>query len=132
MIAGLFTRLLGPAALAAAALNAWVPSAAAEPRGSSPGCPDVQVLFARGTDEAPGLGLTGQAFVDSLRPRLGGQSIDVYPISYPASHQWATGIDGIRDAGAHIERTAANCPRTKMVLGGYSQGAAVKIGRAHV
>jgi len=85
----------------------------------------VQVLFARGTDEAPGLGRTGQAFVNSLRPRLGGQSMQVYPVNYPASHQWSTGIDGIRDAGNHIQTTAANCPRTKIVLGGYSQGAAV-------
>jgi len=82
-------------------------------------------LFARGTDEAPGLGHTGQAFVDSLRPRLAGQSVQVYPINYPASHQWATGIDGIRDASNRIESTAANCPHTKMVLSGYSQGAAV-------
>ena len=36
-----------------------------------------------------------------------------------------TVIDGIRDASSHIESTAANCPGTKEVLGGYSQGAAV-------
>ena len=36
-----------------------------------------------------------------------------------------TVIDGIRDAGSHIESMAANCPKTREVLGGYSQGAAV-------
>jgi hypothetical protein len=51
--------------------------------------------------------------------------MDVYPINYPASQEWSTGLDGIRDAGAHVESTAASCPQTKMVLGGYSQGAAV-------
>ncbi|BBU22258.1 hypothetical protein MYXE_20480 [Mycobacterium xenopi] len=51
--------------------------------------------------------------------------MDVYPVNYPASDQWDTGIDGIRDAGAHVQSTATNCPKTKMVLGGFSQGAAV-------
>lgn len=51
--------------------------------------------------------------------------MDVYPVNYPASDQWSTGLDGIRDAGAHIVSMANSCPNTKMVLGGYSQGAAV-------
>jgi hypothetical protein len=95
-----------------------IPSASAQ-------CPDVQVVFARGTGEAPGVGPTGQAFVDALHRRVGDRSFDVYPVNYPASDQWATGIDGIRDAGAHINSMAHDCPNTKMVLGGYSQGAAV-------
>jgi cutinase len=49
----------------------------------------------------------------------------VYPVNYPASDSWDTGLDGIRDAGAHVGSMAGNCPQTKMVLGGYSQGAAV-------
>ena len=35
-----------------------LPSAAADP------CPDVEVVFARGTTEPPGVGGVGQAFVD--------------------------------------------------------------------
>jgi hypothetical protein len=88
-------------------------------------CPDVEVAFARGTGEPPGIGPTGQAFVDSLRARIPEQSLGVYAVNYPASEQWATGIDGIRDASAHVTSMAAACPETKMVLGGYSQGAAV-------
>lgn len=88
-------------------------------------CPDVQVVFARGTGEPAGVGPTGQAFVDSLRSRVGSASVDVYPVNYPASDQWVTGLDGIKDAAAHVVSTAHGCPRTKMVLGGYSQGAAV-------
>jgi cutinase len=34
-------------------------------------------------------------------------------------------VDGIKDASSHIEATAANCPKTRIVLGGFSQGAAV-------
>jgi cutinase len=88
-------------------------------------CPDVEVVFARGTGEPPGVGATGQAFVDSLRTRAGEKSIGVYPVNYPATDAWATGVDGIRDAGAHITFMVTECPRTTMVLGGYSQGAAV-------
>ncbi|MGV0624875.1 cutinase family protein [Mycolicibacter minnesotensis] len=88
-------------------------------------CPDVQVLFARGTGEEPGLGATGQAFVNALRDRLPERTMEVYAVNYPATNDWPTGKQGIRDAAANIETTAANCPTTKMVLSGFSQGAAV-------
>jgi cutinase len=51
--------------------------------------------------------------------------MDVYPVNYPASDQWSTGLDGIRDADARVMSEASACPNTQMVLGGYSQGAAV-------
>ncbi|MDT5018996.1 MAG: cutinase [Mycobacterium sp.] len=92
---------------------------------SAQACPDVEVVFARGTTEAPGVGPTGQAFVDSLRTRIGARSMQVYPVDYPATTDFPTALDGIRDASAHIEATARNCPNTNMVLGGFSQGAAV-------
>src|SRR5689334_16572450 len=50
-----------------------------------PSCSDVEVVFARGTFEAPGVGATGQAFVDALSGRLGGKSVDAYGVDYPAS-----------------------------------------------
>ena len=37
----------------------------------------------------------------------------------------ATVVEGIRDAADRIQATAANCPNTRIVLGGFSQGAAV-------
>ena len=95
------------------------PLAAAEP------CPDVEVVFARGTSEPPGIGRIGQSFVDTLRSHGGGKSVGVYPVDYPATTDFPRAVDGISDAGAHVEHMAVSCPRTKMVLGGYSQGAAV-------
>lgn len=124
MIARHLVRIFGPAVATATGLGAStlvgsvLPSAAAQ-------CPDVQAVFARGTGEPPGVGPTGQAFVDSLRSRLGGKSFEVYPVNYPASDQWDTGLDGIKDAGAHVVSMAKDCPNTEMVLGGYSQGAAI-------
>lgn len=110
----------------AAPLGLPVPTASAE------GCPDVEVVFARGTGEPPGVGGVGQAFVDSLNSDVGSKSVAVYPVNYAASSDFGdridfarTFVDGLRDADSHIESTAANCPNTKMVLGGYSQGAAL-------
>jgi cutinase len=88
-------------------------------------CPSVEVVFARGTSEAPGVGAAGQAFVDALNARLPGKTIDVYGVNYPASLNFGQAADGIVDAANKIEATAASCANTEIVLGGYSQGAAV-------
>ncbi|OOK66611.1 cutinase family protein [Mycobacterium kansasii] len=48
-----------------------------------------------------------------MRSRLGGKTFGVYPVNYPASDQWDTGIDGIRDASAHVVSMAGSCPRRK-------------------
>jgi cutinase-like protein len=122
MTASHLIRLAGAAvAFASTQLIAplGLPSASAAP------CPDVEAVFARGTFAPPGLGGTGQDFVNALRSKLGGKSLGVYPVVYPASIDFPTAVDGIRDASNHIEDMAANCPNTKLVLAGYSQGAAV-------
>jgi cutinase len=121
------TRCLAVALLTIGGLLiAAIPAASAQP------CPDVDVVFARGTGEPAGVGGVGQAFVDALRPLVGSRSFDVYPVNYEASSNFSDSIqlaesvvDGIKDAGDHIESTAAHCPNTRIVLGGYSQGAAV-------
>ena len=102
-----------------ALVGASIPTASAEP------CPDVQVVFARGTTEEPGVGPTGQAFVDSLRTRIGAKSLGVYPVDYPATLDFPTAVTGIHDASDHVLTMASACPETDLVLGGYSQGAAV-------
>jgi cutinase len=116
------SRLLGAAVVTSSAL---VSSPIGITSASAAACPDIQVVFARGTFEPPGVGATGQAFVDSLRSRVGGKSVDVYAVNYPASLDFATAANGVIDASNKVRDTAASCPNTKMVLGGYSQGAAV-------
>jgi cutinase len=87
-------------------------------------CPDIEVTFARATNEPPGVGVVGQEFIDALRPQVGGRSVAVYPVNYPASDDLAPSANaGGVDANAHVESMAASCPNTKLVLGGYSQGA---------
>lgn len=114
------------ASLTCAAVAAfWAPPTAIAPAASAEPCPDVEVVFARGTNEPPGVGRVGQNFVDTLRSHIGAKSVGVYPVNYPATTDFPTAVDGISDAGAHVEQMAVACPRTRMVLGGYSQGAAV-------
>ena len=87
-------------------------------------CPDVEVVFARGTDEPPGVGKVGGAFVNSLREQTR-KSVGAYAVNYPASKDFLAAANGANDASNHIQQMAHNCPGTKLVLGGYSQGAAV-------
>jgi len=121
--AGRLTSILGAVVATGAALPLvliHVPAAAAAP------CPDVEVVFARGTTEPPGVGGIGQAFVDSMSSQLGGRSVGVYPVNYPASNDFSNSTPaGSDDMSAHVQAMATNCPNTRMVLGGYSQGAAV-------
>jgi cutinase len=98
---------------------ATAPGAAAVP------CPDIEVVFARGTSEPAGIGRVGQAFTDALSSQVGGRTVGSYAVNYPASYDFLTTADGATDANNHISSMALSCPSTKIVLGGYSQGAAV-------
>jgi cutinase len=104
---------------AAVAITGPAPSAVAEP------CPDVELVFARGTSEPNGVGRVGQALADALQPQLGSRSLSTYGVTYPATYDFLTTAEGVADATAHIAAMAQHCPSTRIVLGGYSQGAAV-------
>jgi cutinase len=88
-------------------------------------CPNVEVIFARGTLEPPGVGATGQAFTDALNGRLGNSPAVIYPVDYPASLDFNQAGAGVSDAANKVLDTVNTCPATKMVIGGYSQGAAI-------
>jgi cutinase len=92
---------------------------------SADDCPAIQVVFARGTTEAPGLGRVGGAFVDELRNKVGGRSVGAYAVDYPATYDFLAAANGANDASGHIQYMMGACPNTRLVLGGYSQGAAV-------
>ncbi len=114
--------LLGAATLAATALPlapVVAPSAAADD------CPDAEVVFARGTDEPAGMGRVGDALVDSLRQQTPGMVVRAYAVNYKATITQRHSGEGAKDAINHIKSTIAECPDTKIVLGGYSQGASV-------
>ena len=91
---------------------ALIPSASAA-------CPDVEVVFARGRQEPPGVGAVGDALVASLRSKVG-VSVGVYGVNWPAD---LSARIGANDMIAHVQSMAASCPNTRMVLGGYSLGA---------
>lgn len=115
----------GPAPSAAAQVGPAPGPAPGPGSASSSGCPDIEVIFARGTDDTPGLGTPGQAFVNSLRPLVGGRTLTTYAVNYPASYDFLAAADGAADATNRISTMAQQCPTTQIVLGGYSQGAAV-------
>src|SRR6476646_10058745 len=72
----------------AATTVATAPSAGADP------CPDIEVIFARGTNDAPGLGRPGQAFADALSGQIGGRTMTTYGVNYPASYDFLTAAEG--------------------------------------
>ena len=110
---------LGVLALTIAMISGATPAQAA------PKCSDVEIVFARGTDEPAGIGAVGQSLVDTLKPMLKGQSIGTYAVDYPASYNFLEVGAGATDMSKHVQTTVESCPDTKIVLGGYSQGAAV-------
>jgi cutinase len=115
-------RALGVAVAMTAPLTGptGMPSAQADP------CPNVEVVFARGTGGSGGVGNVGQAFIDSLRSQIGGRSLGVYAVNYPATFAFAESANaGADDVSAHVQDMMGRCPNTRMVLGGSSQGAGV-------
>ena len=88
---------------------------------ASAACPDAEVDFARGREEAPGVGEVGQAFINSLQSKVPHMTIGSYGVNYPAD---VSVTKGSNDMSAHVQQMAASCPNTKLVLGGYSLGAA--------
>ncbi len=108
------TLIAGALLIAPAVVGRGAPSASAA-------CPAVEVIFARGRVESPGAGQIGNAFVSALRSKTD-KNVSLYAVDYPADNE----IDvGANDMSQRVQSTMANCPDTRIVLGGYSLGAGV-------
>ena len=92
-----YTRAGAATFLIAATIISALPSA---PPASAVVCNDIEVVFARGTSELPGIGRVGEAFVGDLAARVGNRSVGVYGVNYPASYDFLTAADGANDASA--------------------------------
>ena len=106
-------------------VSAPVALIASAPTAHGAPCPDVELIFARGTSEPVGAGRVGQALAGQLAPQLGGRSLGIYGVNYPATYDFLAAADGAADATNRIAAMSQQCPSTRYVLGGYSQGAAV-------
>jgi len=122
----LVRRMLGLLGAVAAVPMAMLQAPIAMPSAAAAPCSDVEVIFARGTGAPAGLGWLGEAFVDSLRAKVAGQSVGAYGVNYSASFDFdVSAPQGASDAAGRVQWMADNCPDTKLVLGGNSQGAGV-------
>ncbi|MFV2177780.1 cutinase family protein [Actinomadura sp. LOL_016] len=118
-------RRLAAAALAGAAgaASLAVGTAAAAPAAAA--CSDVEVVFARGTGELPGLGIVGTPLVSAIKSNLPGKSVSSYGVDYAADYAQLSAGAGATDMSDRVRSVAASCPNTSFVIGGYSQGASV-------
>lgn len=99
---------------------------AAAPVAGAVSCPDVEIVFARGTSDTQGFGPVGRVFVSALKRKLFGKKVSAYAVNYPASWNFSKSTSaGAVDANKHVQYVAGMCPQTKIVLGGMSQGAGV-------
>ncbi|KAI1160830.1 carbohydrate esterase family 5 protein [Nemania serpens] len=96
------------------------------------GCRPVIFLFARGSWQDGNVGGTpGPQTIEQLKARLGGDgAVAAQGLDYPADildNLRAGGCDpaDVANFDALIARAATECPDAKLVLSGYSQGAAL-------
>ena len=108
-------------AIAALIAPAVLPGTTALVPSASAACPAVEVIFARGRMESPGVGILGNAFISALRSKSN-KNINTYAVRYPANDEID---DGANDMSAHVQSMMNDCPDTRLVLVGYSLGAAV-------
>ncbi|ROT41149.1 cutinase-2 [Sodiomyces alkalinus F11] len=95
------------------------------------GCRPIIMLFARGSTEIGNMGtVCGPPTANSLKANFGAENVAVEGIEYAAAlstNALPGGADprGVREMERLIARANAECPDSLLVVGGYSQGAAV-------
>jgi cutinase len=90
------------------------------------GCKAMTVIFARGTTETGNVGtLTGPPFFAALDKAMGAGQVAVQGVEYPADIPgFLAGGDktGSAKMASLVTQALADCPDTKVVMSGYSQG----------
>jgi len=88
-------------------------------------CPDAHIIVTRASTEAPGEGIIGS--LATAVTRASKQTITVEATDYPAAlNPYAPSVAaGTRALTTEVTDEATNCPATKIVMMGYSQGAHV-------
>ncbi|KAI1372499.1 carbohydrate esterase family 5 protein [Hypoxylon crocopeplum] len=95
------------------------------------GCRDVIFIYARGSTQDGNVGDDpGPQTIDQLKTALGASAVAAQGVDYPALL-----LDNLREGGcdpedadnmrALITQAATQCPSSKLVVSGYSQGAAL-------
>ncbi|KAI9041092.1 carbohydrate esterase family 5 protein [Aspergillus affinis] len=91
------------------------------------GCKELTFIFARGTTEMGNMGsVVGPPVAQNLNS-LTGNKVAVQGVDYPASAEGNAmlGAAGGPKMASLVQQALKQCPKTKVVLGGYSQGAMV-------
>ncbi|KAI9167888.1 Cutinase [Paramyrothecium foliicola] len=92
-------------------------------------CRAVTMIYARGTSQQGNIGdpaAVGPLFFNSLASRIGASNLAVQGVTYAANVAgFLAGGDaaGSRTMASLAQRAVTQCPNTKIVLSGYSQGA---------
>lgn len=95
------------------------------------GCRDIIMLFARGSTEIGNMGtVCGPPTGEGLKKAFGADKVAVEGVEYAAllsTNFLPGGADpaGIREMKNLIAQATTQCPDSKLVVGGYSQGAAL-------
>ncbi|KAJ5798379.1 uncharacterized protein N7503_007675 [Penicillium pulvis] len=90
-------------------------------------CEPLTLIFARGTDETGNMGtVVGPPLATKLQS-LTDSKVTIQGVNYDASvaGDSTMGEDGGSDMATLVKTALSNCPDTKVVLGGYSEGAMV-------
>jgi hypothetical protein len=92
---------------------------------SGSGCAQVSIITARASTEAAGEGITGALVTQVVNAST--QTVSRASVSYPATlNNYAnSSLQGINALKSQLTTLVQNCPNTKVVLFGYSQGAHV-------
>ncbi|KAK2592719.1 hypothetical protein QQS21_009594 [Conoideocrella luteorostrata] len=100
-------------------------------RAAADSCREVTVLFARGTFEPPPLGIIcGPPTGSALKKAIGNNKVTVKGVDYPAAVEnnflpGGCSPEDVKTMQDAISQILTTCPDTKLVVGGYSQGAAL-------